>query len=235
MYRIENSSPKFEISKVRSLKKCDKLMSCNRKFFALKFYNKRVGGLKMQVFSGRHLSTTSLLQTFTNLNFLIHFFQRLRRTLWISITISLILSQNSYKSFFNILPDAFYQAIQDILFMCFLGWSIIAFHCYKTGNIFRWFLSHPLWQPFAKLTLSTFLVHDIYIFMSVANTKTLQHYSFGLMMVMFVKDILISTLLGAILYLCVEIPAAKVSSYLLDNKKQNIADSRVDALNVHRC
>lgn len=71
--------------------------------------------------------------------------------------------------------------------------------------------------------------------MSVANTKTLEHYSFGLMMLMFVKDILISTVLGAILYLCVEIPAAKVSSYFLNNNKQNISDSRADALDIHRC
>ncbi|XP_070505182.1 O-acyltransferase like protein-like isoform X2 [Chironomus tepperi] len=175
MYKIENSSPKFEISK------------------------------------------------------------RTRRIIWILIAISLVLSQNSYKSFISILPDAFYQAIQDILFMCFLGWSIIAFHCYRTGNIFRWFLSHPFWQPFAKLTLSTFLVHDIYIFMSIANTKTLEHYSFGLMVLLFIKDILISTTLGAILYLCVEIPAAKVSNYFLNNNNHNNVDNRTDVLDVHRC
>lgn len=71
--------------------------------------------------------------------------------------------------------------------------------------------------------------------MSVANTKVLEHYSFGLMMLIFVKDVFISTILGAILYLCVEVPAAKVSSYFLKNNKQNIVDNCTDALDVHRC
>lgn len=121
--------------------------------------------------------------------------------------------------------------------MCFLGWTIITFHFYRSGNIFRWFLSHPFWQPFAKLTLSTFLVHDIYIFMTIANTKTLTQYEFGWMMMLFARDVVMSTIFGAILYLFVEVPIAKFTNYYLSGNRQILNEIQTvgSELPLHRC
>lgn len=57
--------------------------------------------------------------------------------------------------------------------------------------------------------------------MSVANTKYLAHYEFGWMLLTCARDVVLSTILGAVLYLVVEVPAAKVSNYLLDGRKSN--------------
>lgn len=104
------------------------------------------------------------------------------------------------------LATALYASIHRISWTFWVGWLIYTCHHLKSGGIANWFLSLSFWQPFSKLSLSIYLVHDIYIVMSVAVMKErwflepfwLFHIIFG--------DLVISTLLGLVLYLMVEAP-----------------------------
>ena len=105
---------------------------------------------------------------------------------------------------------SFYAATHRIVFTCLIGYMIFSFHLLKPSNIIRWFLSHPLWQPLSKLSLSIYLVHYVYIMLSVSNTKQLIFYEFGWLVHVIAGDILMSTIYALMMYLILEAPIAKL-------------------------
>lgn len=113
------------------------------------------------------------------------------------------------------LYQEFFHATFRIVFTSFIGWMIFSFHHLKSGSVIRWFLSHPLWQPLSKLSLSIYLVHDVYLIMSISNTKELSHFEMSWFIHIVAGDILMSILYGALLYLFFEAPVAKLVTYYL--------------------
>jgi peptidoglycan/LPS O-acetylase OafA/YrhL len=113
------------------------------------------------------------------------------------------------------LPTAVYESTHRIFFTSLFGWIILSFHHLRAGSFVRWFLSHPLWQPTAKLSLSIYLVHDLYIIMSVTNIKELAYFDVSWMMHIIAGDIVICVLFGVFLYLLVEAPTAKLLNLYL--------------------
>lgn len=81
--------------------------------------------------------------------------------------------------------------------------------------MFRWLLSHPLWQPIARLSLSIYLVHDIYIIMAVTNLKELSFYDLSWFLHIIAGDLVISTILASLLFLFVEMPAGKLLNHYM--------------------
>jgi peptidoglycan/LPS O-acetylase OafA/YrhL len=113
----------------------------------------------------------------------------------------------------NRLAVAFYESTHRIIAVIFFGWIIFAFHNLRSGTAFRWFLSHPLWQPIARLSLSIYLVHDIYIILSVTNLKSLSIFDISWFLHIIAGDLIISTILASLLFLFVEVPVGKVLNY----------------------
>lgn len=110
---------------------------------------------------------------------------------------------------------ALFESTHRIVAVVFFGWIIFAFHHLKSGNVFRWLLSHPLWQPIARLSLSIYLVHDIYIIMTVTNLKELAFYDLSWFLHIIAGDLVISTILASLLFLFVEVPAGKLLNHFL--------------------
>ncbi|KAL7038797.1 hypothetical protein ACKWTF_009696 [Chironomus riparius] len=142
--------------------------------------------------------------------------KRVRYTCWF-LTASALISTEIYYQLLRTepFPRAFYEATHRIIFTCFIGWMIFSFHYLKSGNIFRKFLSHPLWQPISKLSLSIYLVHDIYIIMSVSNIKDLSYFDMSFMLHIIAGDILMTILYSVLLYLLIEAPISKLLNYYL--------------------
>lgn len=113
----------------------------------------------------------------------------------------------------NRLAVAFYESTHRIIAVIFFGWIIFAFHNLRGGTVFRWLLSHPLWQPIARLSLSIYLVHDIYIILSVTNLKSLSVFDISWFLHIIAGDLIISTILASLLFLFVEVPVGKLLNY----------------------
>ncbi|KAG5669356.1 hypothetical protein PVAND_017244 [Polypedilum vanderplanki] len=142
--------------------------------------------------------------------------KKIKFTCWFFTGTALIVTEVYYRIFqTHSLAKAFYEATNHIFFTIFFGWSILAFHHLKSGSFVRWFLSHPLWQPTAKLSLSIYLVHDVYIRMTLANLKELSYFDVSWLMHIIAGDILISILFSIGLYLFVEAPIAKLLIFYL--------------------
>lgn len=111
--------------------------------------------------------------------------------------------------------EAFFASTHRIAWACLTGWIIYVCHHLKSGGPVNWFLSHPLWQPIAKISLSIYLVHDIYIILTVANMKDLWYFEPAWLMHIVLGDIAASTILGGALYLVIEAPSNMVVQYFL--------------------
>lgn len=112
-------------------------------------------------------------------------------------------------------PQAFYESVHRIVWACLIGWIIYACHVLKSGGAVNWFLSLQLWQPIARISLSIYLIHDIYIVMSVVNMKERWYLEEAWLIHIIIGDLAISTMLGAVLYLVIEAPSGLVVKYLL--------------------
>lgn len=127
-----------------------------------------------------------------------------------------------YESFGYFIFDSLRDLIHTVMF----GMMIICCHFFPSRNPIQCFLSHPIWQPLAKLTLSIYLVHEIYIILTAVNMKDLYHFDGGWMIHIIFGDILASLLLGMVLYLCVEAPCNKILVYFwkCDKNPRNIVN-----------
>lgn len=140
--------------------------------------------------------------------------QRSKYIWWIATMSAFILTQVYYEL---LKPQrfavAFYEATHRIVAVVFFGWVIFAFHNLRSGTVFRWLFSHPLWQPIARLSLSIYLVHDIYIIMSVTNLKSLAYFDLSWFLHIVAGDLVISTILASLLFLFIEVPAGKLLNH----------------------
>jgi peptidoglycan/LPS O-acetylase OafA/YrhL len=112
-------------------------------------------------------------------------------------------------------PEAFYASVHRISWACLVSWIIFTCHHLKSGGFINWILSQPLWQPIARISLSIYLVHDIYIVMSVANQKERWYFESSWLIHIIIGDITISSMLGAFLYLIIEAPSNLVLRYFM--------------------
>lgn len=108
-----------------------------------------------------------------------------------------------------------------------LGVSWMIFACQNnSGGFIRWFLSLPQWQPIGRMSLSIYLVHRMYQFVTVYNQKQPITWDFFTQTQKVFGDYVVSIFLGTFLYLAVENPIVIIENYLhktikrrLDSKK----------------
>lgn len=112
-------------------------------------------------------------------------------------------------------PEAFYASVHRIAWTGLISWLIYVCHHLKSGGIINWFLSQPLWQPIARVSLSIYLIHDIYIVLSVVNMEDRWHLNAAWLFHIIAGDIVISTVLGTVVYLVIESPSTLVVKYFL--------------------
>lgn len=139
-------------------------------------------------------------------------------TLGSFIVISLLnlnLELNLVQAVPDTLSEAFCEATHRIAWACLTGWIVYVCHYLRSGGLLNWFLSHPIWQPIAKISLSIYLVHDIYIILTVANMKERWYFEPAWFMHIVLGDIAASTILGGVLYLVIEAPTGLIVQHFL--------------------
>jgi hypothetical protein len=105
-------------------------------------------------------------------------------------------------------------------------WSLsicgIVFGCHQlgTGELIRWFLHLNIWQPLSKLTLAVYLVHSIYLIKTDIYTRQSPKNGMWFMFMLHVGDILVSFVLGAAVYLCIEAPAERMLAMKWSRKNE---------------
>jgi hypothetical protein len=132
------------------------------------------------------------------------------------------------KSFLSQTSQNFYDAVSKELWAISICWIIFACHHLKSGGVLRTFLSHHSWQPLSKMCLSIYLVHFIYIMMTMANFKKKLIVDTWWEIHILVGDVFISIAIAAVFYIGVEAPVAKITSimwnqtgkYSVNSKKQ---------------
>jgi hypothetical protein len=104
----------------------------------------------------------------------------------------------------------FYDSIYRELWTTSICWIVFACHNLKSGGYFRSFLSSSLWQPFSKLCLSVYLIHFLYIELTMLNRTQNGKVDVWWEIHIHIGDIFMSLLFGTIFYLFVEAPAAQI-------------------------
>lgn len=109
-----------------------------------------------------------ILHTTRNRNITISW--KLNSILWILslsvITAIVIGLQPLYINHTPLLANAIYIAFHRLAWSCAIFWIIFA-----SGLMVWWFLSWPEWQPIARMSLSMYVIHHMYIVESIYNIK----------------------------------------------------------------
>lgn len=151
--------------------------------------------------------------------------RHITRALWISaisVLFAVVLGYfpfqqaESYSEIPNIV-NSVYNALFRSFWALAISWIIFACHCGSGGPV-RWFLHLPCFVPLAKMSLSVYLTHRVYQIVTVAALKQPIYLDpFDLLHVYF-GDVVMSLIIGAVVFLCIEAPFANIESRLFKRK-----------------
>lgn len=105
-----------------------------------------------------------------------------------------------------------YNLFSRELFALSIGWIIFFCHKLNFDSSINRFLSHRCWTSAAKMCLSLYLVHYIYMTLTLANQKESYSVDSWWLLHVFVGDVVICFTLSLIFYLTVEAPMANLVS-----------------------
>lgn len=114
--------------------------------------------------------------------------------------------------------NASYNALYRTCWAIGLAWIIFACHN-GSGGIIRWFLCLPHFKPLARMSLSVYLSHRVYQIVSVASMRQPIHLRPLALLHLFFGDVIISIIVGTLVYLCIEAPTAVLEARLFKRKK----------------
>jgi peptidoglycan/LPS O-acetylase OafA/YrhL len=129
-----------------------------------------------------------------------------------------------FKPIWTVKPENIVTIVR-FLWACSIGWTIFACQQLKSGGVIRTFLSHRMWQPIAKLSLSIYLVH--FIFLSTVEMDPIQPkdgFMFQHIVLISAGDMLMSLFLGIFFYIFVEAPISNLIMMIPDRKQMKNAD-----------
>jgi peptidoglycan/LPS O-acetylase OafA/YrhL len=130
------------------------------------------------------------------------------------------------KSFLSQTSQNVYDAVSKELWVMSICWIIFACHHLKSGGVIRSFLSHQSWQPLSKMCLSIYLVHFIYIMMTMANFKRKLIVDTWWELHILIGDVAISIAIAAVFYIVVEAPVANITASMWNQTGRYSVNSR---------
>lgn len=119
----------------------------------------------------------------------------------------------TYSNTVNSTYNGFYRTCWS------LGIAWVIFGCHTgSGGIISWFLSLPQWKPLARMSLSVYLTHRIYQILSAASLRQPIHIRPSMFLHIFFGDVIMSLLVGTLVYLCIEAPFSILEVQLFRRK-----------------
>jgi peptidoglycan/LPS O-acetylase OafA/YrhL len=114
-----------------------------------------------------------------------------------------------------------YSATYRPLWSLAVCYVVFACHQHQTGGLIRWFLNLNLWQPLSKIGLSIYIFHFIYLDWTGYNIWEKSSFGMWFSFLLHMSDIVVTTILGAILYLFVEAPTGRILALMWPKKSGN--------------
>ena len=122
----------------------------------------------------------------------------------------------NYRKIPNVV-NAIYNASFRVSWALAISWLI--FGCQNgTGGIIRWFLSLPHFQPLSRMSLSVYLTHRVYQIVKVASIKQPVYLNPFDLLHDFFGDVIMSLIIGTVVYLFIEAPFTNIENRLLNKK-----------------
>lgn len=119
-----------------------------------------------------------------------------------------------------------YQTVYRSIWSLSICWIVFACHQHKTGGLVRWFLHLRMWQPLSRIGLSIYVIHRVYINYTM-NFKKKPTYGGWWTFTLLINDLIVSTILGALIYLFVEAPTSRILALIWAKKpEEKIEDSK---------
>lgn len=117
--------------------------------------------------------------------------------------------------------EYFYDSVVREAWACSICWIIFACHHLESGGPIRSFLSCHFWQPLSKMCLSIYLIHFVYIELTVMNEKEHHVANIWWQLHIHIGDVVISSLLGMIFFLLVEAPTNQAVRLFCSRQAKN--------------
>ncbi|XP_037046511.1 O-acyltransferase like protein-like [Bradysia coprophila] len=108
-----------------------------------------------------------------------------------------------------------YSSVGRLAWTVLTSWAIFVCHHLKSGGVVNWCLSHPVWQPIAKMSMSIYLIHEVYQSLTVANMEAALSLNSAWMIHIIGGDIIASIVFGAVVYCVIEAPSIVILKCLL--------------------
>lgn len=120
-----------------------------------------------------------------------------------------------------------YNLFARELFSLSIGWIIVSCHKLNSDGAINRFLSHRCWHSTAKMCLSIYLVHYVYMTLTLANQKESYFVDSWWLLHVFAGDVVICFALSLIFHLTVEVPLANFANLFTciawrDGQKQKL-------------
>lgn len=113
----------------------------------------------------------------------------------------------------NIRGSLYFETFTRVLWSAALGWIIFAsVHGY--GGFINSFLSHPYWQPIARLSFSLYLVHTIVMLFMIGSEKSPVFMSDWSFISIFWGDLGYSLTISLFFVLAFEMPVPIIERYI---------------------
>ncbi|XP_031623683.1 nose resistant to fluoxetine protein 6-like isoform X2 [Contarinia nasturtii] len=128
------------------------------------------------------------------------------------------LQQMDHKA--NSTESGIYTASSRVGWSIFLCMVVYACVCGYGGPI-NWFLSLPMWQPFARLSYAIYLLHMPIMLATAASTHTPLYFSGRNILFKFFGDFIAALLLSIIVSLAFESPIIVLEKILFGSKKKS--------------
>jgi hypothetical protein len=112
-----------------------------------------------------------------------------------------------------------YDLFSRELFSLSISWIIVYCQKFNFNGLINRVLSHHCWQPFSKMCLSIYLVHYVYMTLTLANQKQSYFVDTWWLLHIFIGDVIICFMLSLIFYLTIESPMTQLANFYIRNNK----------------
>ncbi|KAG8289170.1 hypothetical protein J6590_003508 [Homalodisca vitripennis] len=131
---------------------------------------------------------------------------------------SLFLLDSPYSRWQSSLYIGFYR----LFWSAGIAWLILACTTGYGGFLNKIF-SLPVWVPLGRLTYCIYLTHVAVILYSIGGMRKPQHFSYYNMILKFLGELIISTILAAILSLMIEAPLMVLEKVIFSPRRKRLA------------